>query len=227
MAILGLLVRNSDTIAGIRERLTAHFPHTGWSESVVYSDLPGLVKQGLVRQVEEGEKRGQDGYEATVGGATHFRQWLRERSEAVPALHDATRARLELCDEEDLPEMLPLLREEQRICAARFDRLRWRLNRARRFGHLGPPDGSEARGRLLHALMTDDMMMWGSRALRLKRLIEAFEGHDHDVEYAPELDVVSSAGPVVGTRPEPDISSGSALPDVGRHAEPDVGSGDG
>jgi DNA-binding PadR family transcriptional regulator len=217
MAILGLLVRKPDTIAGIRERLTAHFPHTGWSESVVYSDLPGLVKQGFVRQVEEGEKRGQDGYEATAGGAAHFGQWLRERSEAVPALHDATRARLELCGEEDLPEMLPLLREEQRICAARFDRLRWRLNRARRFGHLGPPDGSEARGRLLHALMTDDMMMWGSRALRLKRLIEAFEGHDHDVEYDPELDVGvgSGAGSVVGTRPQLDFGSDSTRPNVG------------
>jgi hypothetical protein len=186
MAILGLVVRKADTVSGIRGRLVEHFPHAGWSESVVYSDLPGLAKQGLVRLVVEGEKRGDDGYEATLGGAAHFGRWLRERSEAAPALHDATRARLELCEEEDLPEMLPLLREEQRICAGRFDRLRWELQRAKRFGHLGPSDSSDGRGRLLHALMVDDMMMWGNRALRLKRLLEALEGHSNDVEYDAE-----------------------------------------
>ncbi len=186
IAILGLVVRRGDTVAGIRERLTGHFPHAGWSESVVYSDLPSLAKQGFVRLIERGEKRGQDSYESTPAGVAHFGEWLRECSEGAPALHDATRARLELCEDEDLPVMLPLLREEQRICADRFDRLRWRLNRARRFGHLGPPDGSEGRGRLLHALAVDDMMVWGGRALRLKRLIEAIEGHDNDVEYDPE-----------------------------------------
>jgi DNA-binding PadR family transcriptional regulator len=177
-----LVVRQPDTVAGIRKRLDAHFPHTGWSESVVYTDLPSLVRKRFVRLIEQGEKRGQDSYEATPGGMAHFGEWLRECSEAAPALHDATRARLELCEEEDLPAMLPLLQEEQQICAERFDAARWRLSRAMRFGHLGPADGSEGRGRLLHALMVDDMSMWGNRALRLKRLLETLEGHDNDVE---------------------------------------------
>ena len=94
MAILGLVVREPDTLAGIRRRLTERFPHSAWSSSVAYADLESLAKQGLVRLTEAGEKRGEDGYEATPEGATRFREWLREASEAAPALHDPTRARL-------------------------------------------------------------------------------------------------------------------------------------
>lgn len=182
MAILGLVVRRPDTVAGIRSRLTESFPHSGWSPSVAYSDLSGLTKQGHVRMVERGEQRGEDRYEATSAGEEHFAAWLREGSEAAPALHDATRARLELCEERDLPTLLPLLRAEQRICDERFGAARERLRKAARFGHFGPADGSEIGGRLRHALLVDDAMIWGNRALRLKRLREALEGRSDDLE---------------------------------------------
>ncbi len=182
MAILGLVVRKPDTVAGIRKRLTEHFPHAGWSSSVAYSDLDSLAGQGFLRMTEQGEKRGEDRYEATPRGGAHFSEWLREASEAAPALHDATRARLELCAEEDLPAMLPMLQAEEQICADRFDAARLRLTQARRFGRLGPPDGSDGRGRLVYALLTDDILIWGNRALRLKRLREELEGRNNDVE---------------------------------------------
>jgi DNA-binding PadR family transcriptional regulator len=182
MAILGLVVRKPDTVAGIRKRLTERFPHSGWSSSVAYSDLTSLAGQGFVRMTAQGEKRGEDSYEATSGGEEHFRVWLRESSEAAPALHDPTRARLELCEPEDLPMMLRLLEVEEQICSDRFDAARLRLNKARRSGHFGPADGSDARGRMVYALMADDIMIWGNRALRLKRLRGELEGHGPDVE---------------------------------------------
>lgn len=182
MAILGLIVRKPDTVAGIRKRLTEKFPHSGWSSSVAYSDLESLDGQGFIRLTVQGEKRGEDGYEATPEGVAHFRMWLRESSEAAPALHDPTRARLELCEAEDLPAMLPLLVVEERICIDRFDAARLRLNKKRRSGHFGPADGSDENGRLVYALMTDDMLLWGHRALRLKRLREEIEGRSPDVE---------------------------------------------
>lgn len=131
---------------------------------------------------EQGGKRGEDGYEATPEGEAHFRVWLRESSEAAPALHDPTRARLEFCQEEDLPVMLRLLKAEEKICTDRFDGARWRLNKERRSGHFGPADGSDGRGRLVYALMADDILIWGNRALRLKRLREGLEGHGPDIE---------------------------------------------
>lgn len=182
MAILGLVVRKPDTVAGIRKRLTERFPHSGWSPSVAYSNLTSLAGQGFVRMTARGERRGQDSYEATRDGEAHFRVWLRESSEAAPALHDSIRARLELCEEEDLPVMLQLLEDEEKVCTDRFDAARWHLNKARRNGHFGPADGSDGRGRLVYALMTDDILIWGNRALRLKRLREEIEGHSLDIE---------------------------------------------
>ncbi len=182
MAILGLIVRRPDTVAGIRVRLSEKFPYAGWSSSVAYPNLESLDRQGFIRLTAQGETRGEDGYEATSKGVAHFRVWLHETSEAAPALHDPTRARLEFCEVGDLPAMLPLLEEEEKICSDRFDRARLRLNKKRRSGHFGPADGSDDAGRLAYALMADDMLLWGHRALRLKRLREEIEGRSLDVE---------------------------------------------
>ncbi len=97
-------------------------------------------------------------------------------------MHDPTRARLELCEAEDLPVMLPLLEAEEKTCSDRFDKARLELNKKRRSGHFGPADGSDETGRLIYALMTDDIMLWGQRALRLKHLREEIEGRNLDVE---------------------------------------------
>lgn len=182
MALLGLMVRRPDTVAGVRERLAERFPHSGWSSSAAYSNLESLERQGLIRLVQQGEARGEDSYEATPRGKEHFQVWLREGSEAAPALHDATRARLVLGTEEDLPTLLPLLEAEQKVCTERFHAARWRLNKARHFGHLGPANGSEGKGRLAYALMVDDALIWGQRAMRLKRMRDELEGRSSDVE---------------------------------------------
>lgn len=180
IAILGLVVRKADTVTGVRQRLTEAFPHCGWSPSVAYADLESLEEQGFLCLAEKGETRGQDRYEATQKGRERFREWLRSGSGAGPALHDSTRARLILCEEEDLPVLLPLLRAEQEICSERFDLARWRLNKERRSARFGPGD-SKARTLTL-ALMEYDAVMWGNQALRLKRLQQTLEGHDNDVE---------------------------------------------
>ncbi len=180
MAVLGLVVVKPDTLTGIRNRLTELFPHAGWSSSVAYTNLTGLTKQGLVSLTVQGEARGEDGYESTPKGVARFRWWLREGSEAAPALHDPTRARLLLCEDDDLPVMVEMLRAEQKVCADRFDRARWFVSRAKRRGRPRPEDGSPDRGRLLFALMVDDMTLWGNRAIRLKRLRWTLEGRDED-----------------------------------------------
>lgn len=181
MAILGLVVQQADTVTGLRRRLTGHFPHASWSASVAYADLKSLDEQGLICLTETGEKRGDDRYESTPKGTDRFREWLREGSKAPPALHDPTRARLVLCEEEELPDLLPLVRDEQRICAERYDRASWLLKKEKRSAHFGPADDSRQKGLRL-ALMEDDALIWGYRSLRLKKLIEALEGHDNDVE---------------------------------------------
>jgi DNA-binding PadR family transcriptional regulator len=180
MAILGLVIQEADTAAGVGARLVDRFPRARWSRSVAHNDLPSLARQGLVRLVEQGAKPSLDRYEATPEGVEQFRDWLRASSMGPPMLRDALSAKLVFSDEDDLPGLLRAIREEERICVAEFEAAQTRLNAARRLGLLGPANGAEWAGRVQSAVMTDEAMMWGQRAKRLQCLRQELEEPEDD-----------------------------------------------
>jgi hypothetical protein len=180
MAILGLVIQEADTAAGVGARLVDRFPRARWSRSVAHNDLPSLARQGLVRLVEPGAKPSLDRYEATPEGVEQFRDWLRASSMGPPMLRDALSAKLVFSDEDDLPGLLQAIREEERICITEFEAAQTRLNAARRLGLLGPADGADWAGRVQSAVMTDEAMMWGQRAKRLQCLRQELEEPDED-----------------------------------------------
>jgi hypothetical protein len=183
MAILGLVIQQADTAAGVGARLVDRFPRARWSRSVAHNDLPSLAKQGLVVMVQPGAKPSLDRYEATPDGVQQFREWLRASSMAPPILRDALSAKLAFSEQQDLPELLQAIREEERICIAEFEAAQTRLNAARRLGQLGPANGSDWGGRVQSAIMTDEAMMWGQRAKRLQCLrLELEEPEDDELE---------------------------------------------
>jgi DNA-binding PadR family transcriptional regulator len=175
MAILGLVVQKADTVNGLGTRLVERFPHGRWSRSVAHNSLPSLEKQGLVRLVERGAERALDRYEATPEGIEEFRDWLRTSSAAPLALRDAVHAKLELAGEEDVPDLIAAIREEERACALEFAAATSRLNVEWQLKRLDPPSGTDLRGRVQSALMTDEAMLWGMRARRLRRLRRELE----------------------------------------------------
>jgi DNA-binding PadR family transcriptional regulator len=180
MAILGLVIQEPDTAAGVGARLVERFPRARWSRSVAHNDLPSLARQGLVLLVERGAKPSLDRYEATPAGVEQFREWLRASSMAPPMLRDALSAKLAFSEEPDLPGLLEAIREEERICVAEFEDAQMRLNAARRLGQLGPANGSDWAGRVQSAVMTDEAMMWGQRAKRLQCLRQELEEPEDD-----------------------------------------------
>ncbi len=189
MAILGLVVQKTDTVNSLGARLVERFPHAQWSRSVAHNSLPSLEKQGLVRLVEHGAERALDRYEATGAGIDEFRDWLRASSAAPLALRDAVHAKLELAEEEDVPDLIAAIREEEEACAREFAAASSRLNVEWRFKRIGPAGvaGSEQgaldlRGRVRRALMTDEAMLWGMRARRLRRLRRELEDTVEDGE---------------------------------------------
>jgi DNA-binding PadR family transcriptional regulator len=182
MAILGLVIQQADTAAGVGARLVDRFPRARWSRSVAHNDLPSLAKQGLVVMVQPGAKPSLDRYEATPEGVEQFREWLRASSMAPPMLRDALSAKLAFSEEQDLPDLLQAIREEERICVAEFEGAQTRLNAARRLGQLGPANGSDWGGRVQSAIMTDEAMMWGQRAKRLQCLRQELEEVDDELE---------------------------------------------
>ncbi|HUN77487.1 MAG TPA: hypothetical protein VMU32_01055 [Solirubrobacteraceae bacterium] len=180
MAILGLVIEQADSPAGVGARLVDRFPRARWSRSVAHNDLPSLAKQGLVAMIQPGTKPSLDRYEATPEGVAQFREWLRASTLAPPMLRDALSAKLAFSEEEDLPDLLQAIREEERVCIAEFEAAQMRLNAARRLGRLGPADGSEWGGRVQSAIMTDEALMWGQRAKRLQCLRQELEEPDDD-----------------------------------------------
>jgi DNA-binding PadR family transcriptional regulator len=189
MAILGLVVQKTDTVNSLGARLVERFPHAQWSRSVAHNSLPSLEKQGLVRLVEHGAERALDRYEATDAGVEEFRDWLRASSAAPLALRDAVHAKLELAEEEDVPDLIAAIREEEEACAREFAAASSRLNVEWQLKRLGPALGggpaqnaTDLRGRVRRALMTDEAMLWGMRARRLRRLRRELEDTVEDGE---------------------------------------------
>ena len=190
MAILGLVVQKTDTVNSLGARLVERFPHAQWSRSVAHNSLPSLEKQGLVRLVDHGAERALDRYEATDAGVEEFREWLRASSAAPLALRDAVHAKLELAEEEDVPDLITAIREEEEACAREFAAASSRLNVEWQLKRLGPANGGaspgqsapDLRGRVRRALMTDEAMLWGMRARRLRRLRRELEDTVEDGE---------------------------------------------
>jgi len=180
MAILGLVVQKPDTVNGLGTRLVERFPHGQWSRSVAHNSLPSLEKQGLVRIIGQGAERALDRYEATTDGIEEFRDWLRTSSAAPLALRDAVHAKLELAGEEDVPDLIAAIREEEQACALEFAAASSRLNLAWQLKRLGPPSGTGLRGRVQSALMTDEAVLWGMRTRRLRRLRRELEDPGED-----------------------------------------------
>jgi DNA-binding PadR family transcriptional regulator len=182
MAILGLVVQKTDTINGLGARLVERFPHAQWSRSVAHNSLPSLEKQGLVRMVDRGAERALDRYEATDEGIGEFREWLRASSAAPLALRDAVHAKLEFAEEQDVPDLILAIREEEEACAREFAAASSRLNVQWQLKRLNPPgvagrqsSNTDLGSRVRHALMTDEAMLWGMRARRLRRLRQELE----------------------------------------------------
>ena len=77
MAILGLLIQQSDTASGLALRIEKEFRSMRWSKSIAHNTVPSLAKQGFVRLIEKGAKDSLDRYEVTREGVEEFRGWLR------------------------------------------------------------------------------------------------------------------------------------------------------
>lgn len=182
MAILGLVIKQPDTAAGVGARLIDEFPSARWSRSIAHNDLTSLAKRGSVRRVGEGAKRSLDLYEATPAGEDEFGEWLHASLAIPPALRDAMRVKLALCADDDLPGLIEVIREQEEACLVAAEAALVRLNRARRSGRFDPADGADLRSRIQSAMMTDEVTLWGDRSRRLQRFRHDLEGPEGEFE---------------------------------------------
>lgn len=180
MAVLGLVVQRSDTIAGVAFRLSETFPRAYWSPGAAHSNMPNLAKQGSLRVVSRGSERTLDLYEATAGGIAEFNKWMVRLILLPPALRDGLQARLEFIELGTPAALLEMVREAQRGCRLEYAdaHKRWKA-----FTNLGPRREREdltSEHVLGHELkgiqLMDEVMLWGAQAKRLTNLCDQLEG---------------------------------------------------
>ncbi|HEY2202386.1 MAG TPA: hypothetical protein VGH56_10875 [Solirubrobacteraceae bacterium] len=175
-AVLGLLVEQPDTVAGVGVRLAQRFPHARWSRSAVYTNLPSLVKQQHVRLVKEGHKPALNRYEATATGVAHFRGWLRESATVPPVLRDALQGKLEFSQREDLLALIETVRQEEEACGQKYAAAHRRFRKARELSHRPTEQATDWEEMVRRVQVADEAKVWGLQVRRLQDLLEELEG---------------------------------------------------
>lgn len=176
MAVLGLLVQQPDTVAGVALRLEQEYPAARWPRNIVHNTLPSLLDRRLVMMAKRGAERSLDRYEPTEVGEERFAEWMRESCAVLPSVRDAMRAKLRYVECQDqLASIVEDIREQQDLCVVAAETAMLRYRRAQRSGRLGAVDGADWRLRVRRALMLDEVSFWHQRARALQRLREYLE----------------------------------------------------
>ncbi len=174
MAVLALLAEQPDSQAGVNRRLAERYPGARFADNSAHKSLPSLESQGLVRRAAALGERPLDVYEATVKGVELVERWLYDSSAALPALRDELRARLQHVREPaGLPAMVEAIEAQEQTCAGEYVAAQKRLRAAQR--QRKPAGDGGWREVVEIALMRDEAILWGSLALRRKRMREYLE----------------------------------------------------
>jgi hypothetical protein len=173
MMVLGLVVQQSDSVAGVARRLADQFASARFPKTSAHNNLPSLAEKGYVRLVAAGEKSSLDRYEATAQGAELLRGWLR-RTELPPAVRDVLQCKLELVEIDDLAALVQTVREEEDAYTSAHDIAHSRMLREQRSRRAR--GGSVDWHTRLRAIQTkDEANLWGLMSQRLEHLREELE----------------------------------------------------
>jgi DNA-binding PadR family transcriptional regulator len=169
--LLGLLVEEPSHCYELDQRLARRFGSADYAQGMATKTIKRLRTEGLVRPVE-GARRAAIGrirpdaiiFEATPAGVKRFREWM-WASVSTPPVREELHAKIALCQPDDLPRMIDLVRKAEVVCAGK----RRDLNRevqARRID----ADPEEWSMRMDLVVSTGDQAWWDSRISWLQRV---------------------------------------------------------
>jgi DNA-binding PadR family transcriptional regulator len=175
LMVLGLVIQQSDTVAGVARRLTDQFEVARFPSGSAYDNMPSLALKGFVRLVENGPpgEPTKDRYEATPSGVEHFRRWLRS-TELPPMIRDALQCKLEFAERADVAALIHLVREQEEVYTAAYDIARARVLREQR-SRRAKAKPVNTRARLKVIQRKDEAALWGLMCKRLERLGDELE----------------------------------------------------
>lgn len=173
MMVLGLVIQQTDTAAGVGRRLADQFASARFDRSSAYKNLAPLARQGYVRLVEEGEGRSLDVYEATPKGVRYFQKWLRGKR-LPPRIRDGLNGKLGFLAQDELVELLEIVREEEHAYTRACDIAKGRVLQEQHSRRRKPAQWDWG-SRLRHIQRRDEVHLWSLMSLRLERLREDLE----------------------------------------------------
>jgi DNA-binding PadR family transcriptional regulator len=175
MMVLGLVIQQPDTVAGVARRLADRFNVARFPVGSAYDNLPSLARKGYVRLISKGppDEPTRDRYAATPEGLEHFRGWL-QSTELPPMIRDALQCKLEFVEHDDIAGLLQLVREHEEIYTAAYDFARARVLREQR-SRRAKNKPVDARARLQTIQHKDEATLWGLMSKRLERLGDELE----------------------------------------------------
>jgi DNA-binding PadR family transcriptional regulator len=174
MMVLGLVVQQPDSVAGVARRLADQFASARFPKTSAHNNLPSLAAKGYVRLLETGEKSSLDRYEATAKGVGLFREWLCH-TELPPAIRDALQCKLEFLEREDLAALIQLVGEEEQAYTSAFDIAHTRVRREQRSRLARGGRPADWHVRLRGVQNKDEAMLWSLMSKRLEHLREDLE----------------------------------------------------
>jgi DNA-binding PadR family transcriptional regulator len=203
MMVLGLVVRQPDTVSGVARRLADEFASAQFPKSSAYTNIPALQREGYLRLVEHGPESSLDRYEATSAGIEHLRGWV-QRSNPSPALRDALQGKLDFLELEDLGALIQEVREQERThraaCEAAHARLLQEQETRRRIRARGK--SIDWRIQLRGIQTQDELTLWGTMIQRLEQLRESLEQLHREIAAdqarAADIQTRAAAGGVGG-----------------------------
>ncbi len=118
--VLGLLIERPASSYQLEKRLREQFDSCDYAQGTARQTLKRLHELGLAQPAEEGGTRLRGSrearlWEATSAGAATFRAWIRE-SVATPPAREELHAKIALCRPQDLPRLVEVVREAERVC---------------------------------------------------------------------------------------------------------------
>jgi DNA-binding PadR family transcriptional regulator len=173
MMVLGLVVQQPDSVAGVARRLADQFASARFPKTSAHTNLPSLADKGYVRLLAAGKKPSLNRYEATSKGTAQFHRWLLG-STRPPIVRDAVQCKLEFLQREDLTALIQLVHGEEEACRHACNNAHGRV--------VGEQSSRRARGtpldwqvRLRGIQSKDEAALWGMMSQRLEHLREELE----------------------------------------------------
>jgi DNA-binding PadR family transcriptional regulator len=122
MLVLGLVIQQEDTVAGVDRRLADQFASACFTPGSAHKNLPSLAAAGYVRLSRPGpsDEPTMGVYAGTPGGVEVHRRWLIHRERPL-GIRDALNCKLEFVEPEDLPWVIEDIREQEEECRRACD----------------------------------------------------------------------------------------------------------